>query len=60
LSDAVITSVGKWGYVKIHHSMSKPQNHAILAVKEESRKWALGSKKNAKNTWGLLKVISID
>jgi hypothetical protein len=57
LSDAVITSVGKWGYVKIHHSMSKPQNHAILAVKEESRKWALGSKKNAKNTWGLLKVI---
>jgi hypothetical protein len=57
LSDAVITSVGKWGYVKIHQSMSKPQNHAILAINEESRKWSLGSKKNAKNTWGLLEVI---
>jgi hypothetical protein len=30
--------------------------HAILDVNEERRKWSFGSKTNAKNAWGLLKV----
>jgi hypothetical protein len=31
--------------------------HAVLNINEERRKWSFGSKRNAKNVWGLLKVI---
>jgi hypothetical protein len=30
--------------------------HAILNINDERRKWSFGSKTNAKNIWGLLKV----
>jgi hypothetical protein len=33
--------------------------HAILDINEERRKWSFGSKTNAKNAWGLPKVIRL-
>jgi hypothetical protein len=48
-----------WKVGLCQHTGYSKSPHAILDINEESRKWSFGSKKNAKNTWGLLKLIRL-
>jgi hypothetical protein len=64
-----IETGNKWGYIQVlqisevisryrlFNVKTSKSPHAILDINEERRKWSFGSKTNAKNAWGLLKVI---